>query len=588
MNAKKLLSTLMSAAMAVTMLAGCFGGGGSNYSRQAADAANAAQTTVVFSTDSTLANSLQDALESGLVQTAEVEEAMRADDSLSALLTAGYDLDVRAGQGEDAEAAAQTIVEQYIAGIVSGKQSAGKIAMVLHDGNGYYYVAFLTYGSGSGGFGSGSNGGGTTPGTTGEGGEGGPDDEENNPGGDEPAVTNYTVKVTCDDGGKGSPLGTADPSSGTVAAGEDFVFTVTPVKGQKVSGVTLSGQGLSDDPIWKENSDGTWTVTVPNVQTNIKATVFFAAVDYTVKVTCDDGGKGSPLGTADPSSGTVAAGEDFVFTVTPVKGQKVSGVTLSGQGLSDDPIWKENSDGTWTVTVPNVQTNIKATVFFAAVKPAIKFIEVHQKTNKDGILYVNETLTGKHLNVEAFGNDSDGNIIELEGIELTYDHASQIMFDKATTYSISVTYRDANGTCYTDPAVAITVMERETTEPVVTGVEFKLKSDYDGEYFNGDTIFYQKPGNHGEDHRDREFRNNLEYRFVYEDGSYSEWKDVTQKVVEDHLIAKPDTLTGNGENVNVTISYYERKNHNGKPIGTSVGSDIVKVYVQKSGNSGNN
>ena len=203
MNAKKLLSTLMSAAMAVTMLAGCFGGGGSNYSRQAADAANAAQTTVVFSTDSTLANSLQDALESGLVQTAEVEEAMRADDSLSALLTAGYDLDVRAGQGEDAEAAAQTIVEQYIAGIVSGKQSAGKIAMVLHDGNGYYYVAFLTYGSGSGGFGSGSNGGGTTPGT-GEGGEGGPDDAENNPGGDEPAVTNYTVKVTCDNGGEDS------------------------------------------------------------------------------------------------------------------------------------------------------------------------------------------------------------------------------------------------------------------------------------------------------------------------------------------------------------------------------------------------
>ena len=77
------------------------------------------------------------------------------------------------------------------------------------------------------------------------------------------------------------------------------------------------------------------------------------------------------------------------------------------------------------------------------------------------------------------------------------------------------------------------------------------------------------------------------YRFVYEDG-YSEWKDVTQKVVEDHLIADPDPLTGNGKNVNVTISYYEQKKNNGKPIGTSVGSDIVKVYVEKSGNSGNN
>ena len=129
-------------------------------------------------------------------------------------------------------------------------------------------------------------------------------------------------------------------------------------------------------------------------------------------------------------------------------------------------------------------------------------------------------------------------------------------------------------------------MERETTEPVVTGVEFELKSDYDGEYFNGDTIFYQKPGNHGGDHREWEFRNNLKYRFVYEDG-YSEWKDVTQKVVEDHLIADPNPLTGNGKDVNVTISYYEQKKNN-KPIGTPVGSDIVKVYVKKSGNSGNN
>ena len=860
MNAKKLLSTLLSAAMAVSMLAGCFGGGGNkNYSDEAADAANAVQSTVVFATDAKLSKSLQDALEN-FTQLDDIKDAMEADENLKSLLTSGWDLDVVAEQGEDAEAAAKAIAEKYILSIVSGKKAEGKIAMVLHDGNGYYYVAVLTYGSGSGGFGSGSNGGGTTPGT-GEGGEGGPDDAENNPGGDEPVVTNYTVKVTCDDGGKGSPLGTADPSSGTVAAGEDFVFTVTPVKGQKVSGVTLSGQGLSDArptwkdnsdgtwtvtipnvqtninatvffaavdytvkvtcdnggessplgtaapssgtvaagkdfvftvtpvkgqkvsgvtlsgqglsdarptwkdnsdgtwtvtipnvqtninatvffaavdytvkvtcdnggessplgtaapssgtvaagkdfvftvtpvkgqkvsgvtlsgqglsdarptwkdnsdgtwtvtipnvqtninatvffaavdytvkvtcdnggessplgtaapssgtvaagkdfvftvtpvkgqkvsgvtlsgqglsdarPTWKDNSDGTWTVTIPNVQTNINATVFFAAVDYTVKVTCDNGGESSPLGTAAPSSGTVAAGKDFVFTVTPVKGQKVSGVTLSGQGLSDArPTWKDNSDGTWTVTIPNVQTNINATVFFKTVKPAIESIEVHQKTTEDGILYVNETLTGKHLNVEAFGKDSDGNIIELEGIELTYDHAFQTVFDKATKYSISVTYRDANGTYYTDPYVTITVRERETTEPVVTGVEFELKPDYDGEYFDGDTIFYQKPGNHGGDHRKQEFRNNLKYRFVYEDDSYSEWKDVTQKVVEDHLIAHPKTLTGNGKDVvNVTISYYEQKKNDSKPIGTPVGSDIVKVYVQKSGNSGNN
>ena len=46
MNAKKLLSMLLSAALAVTTLAGC--GEGTNYSNEAVKAANEAQSTVVF------------------------------------------------------------------------------------------------------------------------------------------------------------------------------------------------------------------------------------------------------------------------------------------------------------------------------------------------------------------------------------------------------------------------------------------------------------------------------------------------------------------------------------------------------------
>ena len=144
MNAKKLLSTLLSAAMAVSMLAGCFGGGGNkNYSDEAADAANAAQSTVVFSTDATLAKSLQDALADGLTQLDEIDE-------------------------------------QYIVSAVIGKKAEGKIAMVLHDGNGYYYVAVLTYGNGGGaGGGSGSGDDGNRPGDDDD--KPGPDDDENNP-----------------------------------------------------------------------------------------------------------------------------------------------------------------------------------------------------------------------------------------------------------------------------------------------------------------------------------------------------------------------------------------------------------------------
>ncbi len=181
MNAKKLLSTLLSAAMAVSMLAGCFGGGGNkNYSDEAADAANAAQSTVVFATDTTLAKSLQDALADGLTQLDEIDDAMEADENLKPLLTSGWDLDIFAAQGEDAEAAAKTIAEQYIVSAVIGKKAEGKIAMVLHDGNGYYYVAVLTYGNGGGaGGGSGSGDDGNRPGDDDD--KPGPDDDENNP-----------------------------------------------------------------------------------------------------------------------------------------------------------------------------------------------------------------------------------------------------------------------------------------------------------------------------------------------------------------------------------------------------------------------
>ena len=159
MNAKKLLSTLLSAAMAVSMLAGCFGGGGNkNYSDEAADAANAAQSTVVFATDAKLSKSLQDALEN-FTQLDDIKDAMEADENLKSLLTSGWDLDVVAEQGEDAEAAAKAIAEKYILSIVSGKKAEGKIAMVLHDGNGYYYVAVLTYGNGGSGSGGGAGGG---------------------------------------------------------------------------------------------------------------------------------------------------------------------------------------------------------------------------------------------------------------------------------------------------------------------------------------------------------------------------------------------------------------------------------------------
>ena len=64
---------------------------------------------------------------------------------------------------------------------MSGKKAEGKIAMVLHDGNGYYYVAVLTYGNGGSGSGGGAGGGsGSGDGDQGGNRPGDDDDEEEN------------------------------------------------------------------------------------------------------------------------------------------------------------------------------------------------------------------------------------------------------------------------------------------------------------------------------------------------------------------------------------------------------------------------
>ena len=146
MHARKLLSLLLSALLAVTVLAGC--AGRSDFSKEVVAAANNAQNTVTFKADSQLTRALQDALADN-VQTSDVRDAMAADQSLQALLTDGYRLDVFAVNADSAKVAAESIA-QNIAAITTGKKSEGKAAMVLAD-NGYYYAAVLTWRDASGG-----------------------------------------------------------------------------------------------------------------------------------------------------------------------------------------------------------------------------------------------------------------------------------------------------------------------------------------------------------------------------------------------------------------------------------------------------
>ena len=244
MYVKKRMSLLLFAALAMVLFTAC---GRWDFSREAAKAANEAQNAVVFEASTTLAQSLKDALEDK-VQISDVEAAMEADERLADLLGR---LDVYAVEGDDAEAAAQTIADGYIKHI-SGRKSDGHIAMVKAD-NGWFYAAVVTTTTGGSGSGSGSGSGtgsdddkgGNDPGTTpGE-------DEGENPGEDE--TKTYTVTVN-----ENIPGGTVtvSPSDDEVKAGTKITITANPKSSYyKLVQVTANNKKI-------ESTNGSYTYTV--------------------------------------------------------------------------------------------------------------------------------------------------------------------------------------------------------------------------------------------------------------------------------------------------------------------------------------
>ena len=261
MYVKKRMSLLLFAALAMVLFTAC---GRWDFSREAAKAANEAQNAVVFEASATLAQSLKDALEDK-VQTADVKAAMEADERLADLLGR---LDVYAVEGDDAEAAAQTIADSYIKHI-SGRKSDGRIAMVKAD-NGWFYAAVVTTTTGGSGSDDG-NGGDTTP---------DPDPEE-------PGTKNkYTVSWTNPENGI-ITVTTSDGNvtdGGKVAEGTEITITVVADDGYRVACIKADGTELSS---------GETTCTV-NVTNNIKITAAIEekavtnieVINYPKELTC--------------------------------------------------------------------------------------------------------------------------------------------------------------------------------------------------------------------------------------------------------------------------------------------------------------
>ena len=218
MNAKKLLSLVFSAAFAVAALAGC---GGSDFSREAARAANKAQYTVTFETDANLTKALQKALEDNA---GDIRQAVA--DALGDELGSGDAVDLYTVSAEDAKTAAEAVAAS-IAKSVAGKQSKGTITMVKADDGAFYAITITTRTGSSGGSGSGSgsgNGSGSGSGTGDDGGNTTP--------------VNCTITIV---GSKNGSVTTTDGKT-TVEKGTSVTFNVKPDNTYDLSKLTVNGE----------------------------------------------------------------------------------------------------------------------------------------------------------------------------------------------------------------------------------------------------------------------------------------------------------------------------------------------------------
>ena len=263
MYVKKRMSLLLFAALAMVLFTAC---GRWDFSREAAKAANEAQNAVVFEASTALAQSLKDALEDK-VQTADVKAAMEADERLADLLGR---LDVYAVEGDDAEAAAQTIADGYIKHI-SGRKSDGHIAMVKAD-NGYFYEAVLTYKHSS----SGSSSGGAS---------GGDNDPDAPVVPDEPESFTVTAKVTSSYSGE---AGISPSEVSNLSKGSDVSFIVSRSYFDKLASVKINGEEIFDTDSPNEdldvayNKNFTYSFTLKNVQADTKIEVEFEGAEAVI------------------------------------------------------------------------------------------------------------------------------------------------------------------------------------------------------------------------------------------------------------------------------------------------------------------
>ena len=315
MYVKKRMSLLLFAALAMVLFTAC---GRWDFSREAAKAANEAQgetLRVEFTVEQKFTNALRAALEEN-IQPADVEKAMRADESIEPFLTSGYRLDVYPLRADiSAKDAAKQLAAEFV-NRLAGCEDKGYISMVKAD-NGYFYEAVLTYRHSSSG---GSSG-----------------------GGDATAPT-YTVTVNPGEGGK------VDKTTDTITAGGTFEFTVTPNEdeGYEIADVTTNNGSVNGD---KEN--GTYTLSGVTADTTI--TVKFAQQTYAVTIKVDPENcatvkYGGYIFADSQTFESIAHGSSITFSVQASEGYEIVSVSSEQKGTTLEPTINKPYDPKYTLS----------------------------------------------------------------------------------------------------------------------------------------------------------------------------------------------------------------------------------------------
>lgn len=163
--------------------------------------------------------------------------------------------------------------------------------------------------------------------------------------------------------------GVADITYTAEPAGEEnqvlnrgtVTFHIAPKDGVLISSDTITVSGTAGEVTRTQNGDGTWTVVVPKVKSNVKLTVTECRA---YKIIIEDNGVCDVTYTVDPvidKQEAVLENGTVVFTLIPKEGMIINESNIGVEAVSGNVTKAKDKNGVWTITVPSVKSDVKLT-----------------------------------------------------------------------------------------------------------------------------------------------------------------------------------------------------------------------------------